>query len=146
VCSILAGSLQNDPPTPSPECAILARDALQRTRKSMSIEAAINGRYPAKRAVINEVTAASNEIVAAVPGKKIVVMSVMVQALNAQVLTWQTAASALSGAMAFSTSDLIYTHDGSESGLFETVAGEALNLLSGAATQVSGYLTYIEVE
>ncbi len=111
----------------------------------MSIETALLGRYPAKRAVISEATAASNEIVAAVPGKRIVVMSVMVQALNAQTLTWQSAAVTLSGAMAFSTSDLISTHDGGESGLFETTEGAALNLLSGAATQVSGYLTYIEV-
>ncbi len=111
----------------------------------MSIAEALHGRYPAKRAVISEASAASNEIVPAVPGKKIVVMSVMIQALNAQVLTWQTAANALSGAIAFSTSDLIYTHEGGEAGLFETVAGEALNLLSGAVTQVSGYLTYIEV-
>ncbi len=89
--------------------------------------------YEVKRAVISENTAANNEIVAAVTGKRIVVSDVTVVCTVANALTWKSAATALGG-MAHS----------SEYGLFETAAGEALNLTQDGTDQVSGYVVYIE--
>lgn len=100
------------------------------------------GRYPVKRAVIDESTAASNEIVAAVSGKQIIVLAVTILVDSAVDLTWQSASTALSGPMNVTQG---MTDDNADVGLFETARDEALNLLSGSAVQVSGYLSYIEV-
>jgi hypothetical protein len=110
----------------------------------MGLGSVLAGRYPAKRAVVNVATAASHPIVAAVPGKSIVLLSAFIKVANAQTLTWRSGTTPLTGAMAFATSDLMYAVD-SESGIVQTVPGEALNLLVGAATQVSGSVTYAEV-
>lgn len=91
-------------------------------------------------AVINESTQASNEIVAAVAGKKIRVVSVVLVCSAANVVTWQSAATAISGPMSFAANGGYAL--ASEAPLFETVAGEALNLLSGSAVQVSGHILY----
>ena len=96
------------------------------------------------RATINESTAASNVQVAAVTGSQIVVVHVMLVCTVANTLTWQSASTALSGAMGFGANGG-YRDSDHDSGLFETVAGEALNLLSGSAQQVSGYLSYVLV-
>ena len=82
--------------------------------------ATLRGRYPVKRAVVNESTAASNEIVAAVSGKSIVVVGVTILVAASVVLTWQTAAVALSGAMTVATG---MTDQNVYTGLFETVPG-----------------------
>lgn len=102
----------------------------------------LTGRFPVKRAVINESTAASNEIVAAVPDKRIVVVGWTVFVDSQVDLTWQSGATALSGPMQMPVG--VSDHD-ADVGLFETAQGEALNLLSGGAVQVSGYLSYVEV-
>lgn len=91
-------------------------------------------------AVINESTAASNEIVAAVAGKRIRVVNVALVCSAANVVTWQSAATAITGPMSFAANGG-YTAE-SDTALFETVAGEALNLLSGSAVQVSGHILY----
>ena len=96
------------------------------------------------RAVITESTGASNEQVAAVAGSKIVVVQAMFICSVANVITWQTAANALSGAMSFGANGG-YRDSDSSVGLFQTVEGEALNMLSGSAQQVSGYLSYVLV-
>ncbi len=94
------------------------------------------------RAVINEATAASNAQVAAVSGSHIIVVHVMLKCTIANVLTWQSASTALSGAISFAA-DQGYQDNDYDGGLFQTAAGEALNLLSAQAQQVSGYLSYV---
>jgi len=91
-------------------------------------------------AVINETTAASNEIVAAAAGKRILVVAVVVVCTGANTLTWRSATTALSGPMGFAANGGYALE--SDTGLFVTAAGEALNLLSGSAAQVSGHLVY----
>lgn len=91
-------------------------------------------------AVINESTAASNEIVAAVANKRIRVVNVVLVCSAANVVTWQSAATAISGPMSFAANGGYALE--SDTALFETVAGEALNLLSGSAVQVSGHILY----
>lgn len=107
--------------------------------------AALTGVSAVKRAVINESTAASNEIVAAVAGKRIIVLNYVLMAGGTVDVTWQSAATALSGAMPLVANAGIATTD-AENGLLETAVGEALNLLSSAAIQVSGHLTYVEAD
>lgn len=105
--------------------------------------------YEVKRAVISESSAANNEIVAAVaasgniPAKRIVVLSwYLVVAANAEVITFKSNTTALTGAMTCNAG----VQHGQESafGLFETAAGEALNMTQDGTDQVSGYVNYIE--
>ena len=90
------------------------------------------------RAVINEATAASNEIVAAVSGKRIVVTNVVLAVASGGTVTWQSGSTAISGPISAS-----YTAGDAYGGLFETAIGEALNLLGATADQISGHLTYV---
>ena len=92
--------------------------------------ASLHGRYPVKRAIINESTAASNEIVPAVAGKKIVAIGVTFIVDAATDLTWQSGATAISGPIGFSAAGDGMTDHDADVGLFETEPGEALNLLS----------------
>ncbi len=105
-------------------------------------EASLSGRYPAKQAVISEVTIANNEIVAAVPGKSIRVVSLMYTVADAVNLQWKSATTGITGLMEFAASGGL-TH-ASQDGIFWTTKGQALNLDQDAAIQVSGVITYIE--
>ncbi len=100
-------------------------------------------------AVLNETTAASNEIVAAVSGAKIVVTGYTIVCGAAETVTWQSSGSsdtAISGDMQFAANGGIsapYHPDGH----FETATGEALDLLQAGAADVSGHVTYfVEVQ
>lgn len=104
----------------------------------------IAGRFPLKFAVVDENTAASNEIVAAVTSKRIRVISFFLVCSAANTVTWQSATAGLTGAMSLAANGGVSAT--SETGLFETDAGEALNLLSGSAQQVSGAVAYIEID
>ena len=130
------------------------------TRKTLPIEVVDNGTVgrlivvsgafvepgasAVKYAVINESTAASNELVAAVTGKRIIVLSYTLLAGGTVNVTFQSAATAISGAMPLVANAGIAISD--NNGLMDTVAGEALNLLSSGAIQVSGLLSYIEAD
>jgi hypothetical protein len=130
------------------------------TRKTLPIEVVDNGTVgrlivvsgafvepgasAVKYAVINESTAASNELVAAVTGKRIIVLSYTLLAGGTVNVTFQSAATAISGAMPLVANAGIAISD--NNGLMDTVAGEALNLLSSDAIQVSGHLSYIEAD
>jgi len=96
-----------------------------------------------RRAVINFATAIASEIVAAVAGQKICVANIAIVVGGETDLTWRSAATAISGAMALggTSEPRGMTHHLGDYPL-ETVAGEALNLYSGTAVQVSGYITY----
>ena len=92
-------------------------------------------------APIDEAAAASNEIVAAVAGQRIFVTSVVLVSSAANTLTWQSSATALSGAMSFAANGGYALGDGGLP-LMVTASGEALNLLCSAADQVSGHISY----
>ncbi len=104
----------------------------------------ISGRFPVKQAIINEITIANNGIVAAVSGKSIRVISMMFTVAAAVDLQWKSGGAAITGLMEFADSGGM-THQ-SEAGIFWTAVGVALNLDQNAAIQVSGVITYIEVD
>lgn len=97
-----------------------------------------------KYAIISDAASGSNEVVAAVTGKKIRVLAYTLITDDAVTATWRSAANAISGAMEFAA-------NGGASpafcpvGHFETVAGEALNINLSGAVGVRGHLTYVEV-
>ena len=93
-------------------------------------------------AVISEVTAARNAIVAAVSGKKIKVFAYVLINTTAQIVTWESGTTALSGAMALASNGGITIAVQPPECILETVAGEALNITQSAATQLSGHLSY----
>ena len=99
---------------------------------------------PIKYAKITAASAADNEIVAAVAGKAIIVWNYTLISTSANTLTWKSATTAITGAMAVAANGGISTPD-SNRGLFITTAGEALNLAFSGATQVSGHITYSEL-
>lgn len=97
-----------------------------------------------KYAVVSEASIADNEVVAAVATKKIRVLSYVLNAAGGlNTATWKTAATALSGAMDLADNSSLSAS--AQFGLFETVAGEALNLALTAATLVAGHVSYVEV-
>ncbi len=85
-----------------------------------------------------------NVVVAAVTGKKIRVMSYSINAAGGvNTVTWESATTALSGAMDMLDQATIEVD--SPHGLLETVAGAALNLSMTGATLVAGHVSYILV-
>lgn len=105
------------------------------------------GNSSIKYAIIDAATSGNNTIVAAVPGKKIRVLSYTLIATGAVLARWESAANgtALSGQMSLTTSVGIAPDCGSN-GCFETVAGQLLNLELSAATSVDGHVTYVECQ
>lgn len=96
-------------------------------------------------AVINAAANDDNEIVAAVSGKKIRVLTYTFQAANPVNATWKSGSSTnLSGALPQTANTGISTTF-CPIGHFETASGQALNLYLSAAVQVSGHITYVEV-
>ena len=92
------------------------------------------------------VTASSsgdNPIVTAVTGKKIRVLSYVLSSSGSVNAKWRSGTTDISG--------LIYTAATTNAsstaplGLFETAAGQALNLNLSAAVPMGGHLTYVEV-
>lgn len=96
-------------------------------------------------APVNFNTAASQQIVAAQgAGNKIKVVSLFLVAAGAVVVTFQSAAGALSGPMSMVAGTPFALDAGDEFGhLLETNPNEALNILLGGAVQVSGWIGYV---
>lgn len=110
----------------------------------MDGQASLNGLFPVKQAIIDESAAATATLVAAVTGKRIVVVSFFFTVSGAQDLQFQaTGPVDLTGLMEFADSGGMVAH--SPTGLFWTGRAEALLLDLANAVQVSGALTYIEV-
>jgi hypothetical protein len=101
--------------------------------------------FEVKHAVISQNTAARNQIVAAVTGKRIVVLNYTVVATGAVAITWESGTTALSGVMSFAANGGASAPGTGESPVLTTARGEALNITSSGAVQISGHLTYIEV-
>lgn len=104
----------------------------------------IRGRFPAKFAEIDAADMGANTIVAAVSGKSIRVISMVLIATAAVILTVRSGSDNISGAMSIAV-DTGFANT-CDSGLLQTAQGEALVFNLSAAEQVSGFLTYIEVD
>ena len=102
--------------------------------------------YTVKRAVIHANTSGNNTIVAAVSGKKIRVIQLVLVVAGAMTVRFESAAdgTALTGQMAFAANGGM-APPFTPPGYFETASGELLNLELSAATYVDGWLLYIEV-
>ena len=97
-----------------------------------------------KQAIFNLGT--SGELVAAVEGKKIRVLGFFFVCTGAVTVVFKSATTALTGVMSFGANAVASAQAGrneSEPFLFETVAGEALNVTLGGSVQVSGTINYI---
>ncbi len=93
-------------------------------------------------ASFSDATGDRNVVVAANATKKIRVLSYTLNAAGgANTVTWETATTALAGAM--DIVDNASLHASCVHGLMETVANEALNLSMTAATLVAGHVTYV---
>lgn len=102
------------------------------------------GGLTVKFAVVNASSSGDNTIVSAVGGKKIRVLSLVLVASAATTVEWQSAtAGSLSGGMQLAANGG-YSMS-SDYGLFETTAGEALQLNLSAANSIDGHISYCEV-
>ena len=100
---------------------------------------------PVKYGYINASTGSAEEVVAAVTGKKIRLLSVTAIATTAVTLVFKSAATAISptfplGANAGFAAQGVFPY-----GLCETTAGVALNLTLGGAVATAVWFTYLEV-
>lgn len=100
-----------------------------------------------KRAVISENTAANNELVAAVSGKKICVLEALIIAIGLNTITLKSATTAVTGPVTVGATGGFRIGPAPWPGdhAIETAAGEALNMTQSAATRVSGYVVYYEL-
>jgi hypothetical protein len=98
-----------------------------------------------RNAPVNFNTAANQQIVAAAGGSnKIKVVSFFLVAAGAVVVTFQSGSNPITGPMTMATGVPLQGDAGDVYGrLIETAAGQALNLLLGAAVQVSGFVNYV---
>ncbi len=104
------------------------------------------GKVEVKFASVDVASSGDNSIVALVAGKEIRVISyVLVASGGANTLFWNSSVGGpLSGGMGLADTGGISAN--SNTGLFATVAGEALELNLSAATSVDGHISYIEVD
>jgi hypothetical protein len=96
-------------------------------------------------AVISETADGSNEVIAAVTGKKIRVLGYVLNVNAAGTVQWFSAATAKSGAMEFVDGGGMVApmcDPTAEVFWFETVAGEALNITTAAGVDALGHVTY----
>ena len=92
----------------------------------------------------SDADATRNEAIAAVAGKKIRVLSYLLNAAGGENdVTFESGAVALTGAMEVANNASV--HASFNGGVFETTAGVALNITQSAATLVAGHITYILV-
>jgi len=96
------------------------------------------------RAAISQATADTQDIVAAVSGKRIRVLALVLVAAGAVVATIKSSSTALTGAMTLAAGVPVKAGPATALGAEEiiTAAGEALKLTLGGAVQVSGWILY----
>lgn len=99
-----------------------------------------------KHAVIDSATSGDNELVAAVSGKKIVVLQLLLISAGSMTVRFESGAggTALTGQMNV-VQGSGFRLEYSPIGHFATVAGESLNMELSSAVSADGYLKYIEV-
>lgn len=95
------------------------------------------------RAVIDENTAATHEIIPAVVAYKIKIKNIMLTVAGETLITFQSDTTVLSGPLNFGGTDEPrgMVHNFGDAPL-ETVSGEAFKITLSAAVQLSGYVTY----
>jgi hypothetical protein len=100
-----------------------------------------------RRAVIDNNSLGDNTIVAAVTGKKIRVLDMLLVAGGATTVRFESGASgtALTGQMSLTT-NTGFAAGFNPLGHFETAAGELLNMELGGAQTVDGWLVYALVD
>jgi len=101
------------------------------------------GKPTTLKAKIDFASAATHEIIAAVAGKKIKIVNLMLTVAGETNLTLKSDTTAISGAMDFGGTDEprgMVHHFGDHP--LEMTAGEAFQITNSAAEQVSGYVTY----
>ena len=101
---------------------------------------------PIRRAAIDVAVNGDNTLVAAVTGRAIRVVSVVLVPAAAVTIRFESGAggTALSGQMNLAAYD-IFVLSRNEDGWFETASGALLNLELSGAVSVDGALTYVEV-
>ena len=83
-------------------------------------------------------TATTTEVVAAVAGKRIVVTHLVISLASTQTVIWRSGSTDITGEIIES-----YVAADNELGIMETSVGEALNLVTSAAVDSNGHLTYV---
>lgn len=103
--------------------------------------------YNPKRAVIDNATSNNNTLVAAVTGKRIRVLSLVLVATAAVLVRFEGGAdgTALTGQMSLAGAGDGFVLGFNPAGWFETAASTLLNMELSGAVSVDGCLTYIEV-
>jgi hypothetical protein len=97
--------------------------------------------YQIQFADIDISAAATTELVAAVSGHQIRVVSLFLRSDDVNTVQFLSGATAIGGTMRLIDADQIKLNE-SENGHFETGTGEALNISTSAAKQISGWLGY----
>lgn len=99
-----------------------------------------------KFASIAASSSGDNEIIAAVPDKKFLVLSYVLVCAGAVTCRFEDGAggTALTGQMSFGANGGISVPE-AESGHFKTSTNKALNLELGGAVSVAGHICYLEV-
>lgn len=99
-----------------------------------------------KHAVINDAVSGNNTLVAAVSGKRIVVLQLLLISAGAMTVRFESGAggTALTGQMTV-VEGSGFSLPFSPLGHFSTDSGDLLNLELSAAVRADGYLKYIEV-
>ena len=102
--------------------------------------------FVVKRAVIDHASSGDNTIVAAVPGKRIVVIQCLLISAGTMTVRFESGATgtALTGQMNVLAATG-FRLEFSKIGHFETAVGQLLNLELSAGTSADGVLSYIEV-
>lgn len=102
--------------------------------------------FTVKHAVIDNASSGDNTLVAAVAGKKIVVLQLILISAGTMTVRFESGAggTALTGQMSvLAATGFVLPF--SPVGHFETAVGQLLNLELSGATSADGYLKYIEV-
>lgn len=100
-----------------------------------------------KRAVIDAATSGDNTLVAAVTGKKIRVLNIVIISAGSMTIRFESGASgtALTGQMTVAAGTG-FAPGFDPTGHFETAAGALLNMELSGATSADGWLTYVEID
>jgi hypothetical protein len=100
-----------------------------------------------KRAVVDNATSGDNELVAAVAGKKIRVLDIVLISAGAATVRFESGAggTALTGQMT-TAAGTGFAPGFNPFGHFETASGAALNLELSAAVSVDGWIIYAEID
>ena len=106
----------------------------------------INGReLSPMRATFDENTIATHEVVAAVAGKKLRVVSALLGSAGSNTAIWKSDSTVISPAFPLSADSGYVLPEAPVLGHFETAAGEPLQLELTAAERVAGHLTYLVI-